>query len=353
MQLTRTFWQMTFPADAVDSGLDMSERFQAGLDLTIRYLETLKARGVTRVLVSAQLLEELKRGGQPAVHSTAPRHIPAAGTKPHVPGVHLAGRATIAPVQAGTSEPVGASTAAVQQRAAGEPLFRYQSEPGLMFDASSPGLKRQSPEEKSAAFEELRKRVLACTKCPHLARTRKNVVFGVGNINAELMFVGEAPGVEEDEQGEPFVGKAGQLLTKIIQAMGLTREKVYIGNVLKCRPDTPPGVPGNRKPTYEEMQTCVPYLHEQIFLIGPKVIVALGATAVEGMFNKRNIQITKIRGHWLEWNGIPVMPTYHPSYLLRNPAVTVKREVWEDMLAVMERLGMPISEKQRNYFRTR
>lgn len=332
----------------------MSERFQAGLDLTIRYLEALKARGVTRVLVSAKLLEELKHGGQPAAHPGALQLPHGPGGRLHNPGVHLAGRVTIAPVPAPAGgKPTDASPSSGVGCMSGEPLFRYQSEPGLMFDSSASRLNRRSPEEKSAAFEELRRRVLACTKCLHLARTRKNVVFGVGNINAELMFVGEAPGVEEDEQGEPFVGKAGQLLTKIIQTMGLSRDKVYIGNVLKCRPDTPPGVPGNRKPTYEEMQTCVPYLHEQIFLIGPKVIVALGATAVEGMFNKRNIQITKIRGHWLDWNGIPVMPTYHPSYLLRNPAVTVKREVWEDMLAVMEKLGMPITEKQRNYFRAR
>src|SRR5262249_18368747 len=124
-----------------------------------------------------------------------------------------------------------------------------------------------SPEAKRAAFAELRERAMACVKCAHLASSRRNVVFGVGSIDAELMFIGEAPGADEDEQGEPFVGKAGQLLTKIITAMGLTRESVYIGNILKCRPDTPGQASGNRKPTSEEMQTCIPYLHEQIDLI--------------------------------------------------------------------------------------
>jgi len=202
---------------------------------------------------------------------------------------------------------------------------------------------------KSAAFAELRQRVMACVKCAHLASSRKNVVFGVGSIDAQLMFVGEAPGADEDAQGEPFVGKAGQLLTKIIQTMGLQRGDVYIANILKCRPDTPGQSAGNRKPTPEEMQTCIPYLHEQIDLIRPKVLVALGGTAVEGLLGKTE-GITKLRGNWQTYRGIPLMPTFHPSYLLRNQSPSEKRRVWEDMLQVMEKLGMPISEKQRNFF---
>ena len=190
---------------------------------------------------------------------------------------------------------------------------------------------------------------MACVKCPHLASSRQNVVFGVGSLEAELMFIGEAPGADEDDQGEPFVGKAGQLLTRIIQTMGLTRDTVYIGNILKCRPDTPGQSAGNRKPTPEEMKTCIPYLHEQIDLIRPKVIVALGATAVEGLLGK-TLGITRLRGNWKMYRGIPLMPTYHPAYLLRNQAPIEKRRVWEDMLQVMEKLGLPISEKQRNYF---
>ena len=196
---------------------------------------------------------------------------------------------------------------------------------------------------------ELRERALICTRCPHLASSRKNVVFGVGDIHAQLMFVGEAPGADEDAQGEPFVGKAGELLTRIIRATGLTRETVYIANILKCRPDTPGQSSGNRKPTADEMSTCIPYLHEQIDLIQPKVIVALGATAVEGLLGK-TIGITRLRGQWKTYRNIPLMPTYHPAYLLRNQAMSEKRKIWEDMLQVMEKLGLAISEKQRGYF---
>ncbi len=163
------------------------------------------------------------------------------------------------------------------------------------------------------------------------------------------MFVGEAPGADEDLQGEPFVGKAGQLLTRIIQTMGLSREQVYIANILKCRPDTPGQTAGNRKPTAEEMSTCIPYLHAQIDLIQPKVLVGLGATAVEGLLGKTT-GITRLRGNWHVYRGIPLMPTYHPAYLLRNQALTEKRKVWEDMLAVMEKLSLPVSERQRGFF---
>ena len=205
-----------------------------------------------------------------------------------------------------------------------------------------------APEAKAAAMQELRERALVCVKCPHLASSRQNVVFGVGDINAALMFVGEAPGADEDAQAEPFVGAAGQLLTRIIQTMGLTRETVYIGNILKCRPDTPGQSAGNRKPTPEEMKTCIPYLHSQIDLIRPKVLVGLGGVAIEGLLGQSGI--TRLRGTWQTYRGIPLMPTFHPSYLLRNQALGEKRKVWEDMLQVMEKLGLPISEKQRGYF---
>ena len=198
-------------------------------------------------------------------------------------------------------------------------------------------------------MENLRARALACVLCPNLAAARTNVVFGVGNIDSPLMFVGEAPGADEDVQGEPFVGAAGQLLTKIIQTMGLGRDKVYIANILKCRPDTPGQAYGNRKPTAEEMKTCSPYLLAQIEIIKPKVLVALGATAVEGLLGNKT-GITRLRGNWQTFRDIPLMPTYHPAYLLRNQSLAEKRKVWEDMLAVMERLEMPISERQRGFF---
>jgi uracil-DNA glycosylase len=202
---------------------------------------------------------------------------------------------------------------------------------------------------KAQLLAPIRERVCACTKCPHLAASRTQTVFGVGNPDADLMFIGEAPGADEDAQGEPFVGRAGQLLTKIIKAMGFAREDVYIANILKCRPDLPPGSFGNRVPTPIEMQTCRPYLVEQINIIQPKVVVALGAVAVEGLLGVRGT-MRELRGRWHSYNQTPLMITYHPAYLLRNQAPSEKRKVWEDMLQVLERLEKPISERQRNYF---
>jgi uracil-DNA glycosylase len=221
-------------------------------------------------------------------------------------------------------------------------------------ETRTPAVEEQCPDESIQdgtyeTFENLLKAALVCAKCPHLVKSRTQVVFGVGNPRAELMFVGEAPGADEDAQGEPFVGRAGQLLTKIIQAMGFQREDVYIANVLKCRPDMPAGASGNRKPTPEEMRTCLPWLERQIDLIKPRLMVALGATALEGLLGATT-PVSKVRGRWLDFKGIPVMATYHPAYLLRNQSVSEKRKVWEDMLQVLERLGKPVTEKQRKFF---
>ena len=198
----------------------------------------------------------------------------------------------------------------------------------------------------------LREKVLVCTKCAHLVEFRHSVVFGVGNPSAELMFVGEAPGADEDMRGEPFVGRAGELLTRIIETMGFTRSAVYIANVLKCRPDMPEGSSGNRAPTPEEMQTCLPYLRAQIEIIQPKVMVALGGVAMRGLFGTSE-PMKSLRGRWHSFGDIPVMATFHPSYLLRNQALSEKRKVWEDMLLVLERLQAPITQRQRNFFLTR
>jgi uracil-DNA glycosylase family 4 len=209
-----------------------------------------------------------------------------------------------------------------------------------------PANNKDDQERRLAA---LRETVLVCTKCAHLAEFRHSVVFGVGNPNAELMFVGEAPGADEDLRGEPFVGKAGELLTRIIETMGFTRSEVYIANVLKCRPDMPKGSSGNRPPTPEEMQTCLPYLRAQIEIIQPKVIVALGGVAMKGLFGTSE-PMKSLRGRWHSFGDIPVMATFHPSYLLRNQALSEKRKVWEDMLQVLERLQAPITQRQRNFF---
>jgi uracil-DNA glycosylase family 4 len=222
-------------------------------------------------------------------------------------------------------------------------------EGGREASASPTGRRLQPASNKAELLEPIRERVRVCTKCAHLACSRTQTVFGVGNPDADLMFIGEAPGVDEDQQGEPFVGRAGQLLTKILKAMNFAREDVYIANILKCRPDRPPGTFGNRAPTPTEMQTCRPYLVEQIEIIQPKVLVALGAVAVEGLLGMRGT-MRELHGRWHAYNGIPLMITYHPAYLLRNQAPSEKRKVWEDMLQVLERLEQPISERQRNYF---
>jgi DNA polymerase len=248
-----------------------------------------------------------------------------------------ASRRTLAQLQ--TAHPVAASL-----------LATPKSDEGGWEAHALPAEQRLQPaRNKAELLEPIRERVCACTKCAHLACSRTQTVFGVGNPDADLMFIGEAPGVDEDRQGEPFVGRAGQLLTRILKAMNFTREDVYIANILKCRPDTPPGSFGNRAPTPTEMQTCRPYLVEQINVIEPKVLVALGAVAVEGLLGMRGT-MRELRGRWHAYNNIPLMITYHPAYLLRNQAPSEKRKVWEDMLQVLERLEQPITDRQRNYF---
>ncbi|MEM1222928.1 MAG: uracil-DNA glycosylase [Verrucomicrobiota bacterium] len=204
-----------------------------------------------------------------------------------------------------------------------------------------------SPSEK---LTWLNNHVKNCPVCnEHLSKNGK-VVFGTGSETADIFFCGEAPGADEERSGEPFVGKAGQLLTKIIEAMGVTRESVYIANILKWRPEHDKPY-GNRPPTLEEMQFCLPYVKAQIEIIKPKAIVALGNTAVTGLLGpdpKR--RISKSRGTWELFEETPLMITFHPSYLLRNDTLETKRFVWEDMLKVMEKVELPITEKQRGYF---
>ncbi len=177
-------------------------------------------------------------------------------------------------------------------------------------------------------LDEIRAELEGCQRCT-LCKERKNIVFGVGNPHAELVLVGEAPGREEDIRGEPFVGEAGRLLDRILFAMGLERQDVYICNVEKCRP------PGNRDPSPEEVEACEPYLKRQLAAIRPRLIVAFGRFAVQSLLRDQS-PVSRQRGHWREYEGIPLMPTYHPAYLLRNPSS--KREVWEDMKQVMQRL---------------
>jgi DNA polymerase len=194
--------------------------------------------------------------------------------------------------------------------------------------AASPAVVEDS--EAKTLLDELKAIAVVCEKCK-LAKSRKQVVYGVGNPNADLMFIGEAPGHDEDVKGEPFVGRAGQLLTDIIKAMKLTRDDVYIANVIKCRP------PENRNPEPDELEACRPYIRRQVEIIQPKVIVTLGKFALQSLTEKA-YGISAVRGKWLEYNGVRVMPTYHPAYLLRTPSA--KKDVWADMKLVMAELGM-------------
>lgn len=195
-------------------------------------------------------------------------------------------------------------------------------------DAPARPDRRADPAE---ALSEIRAGLGDCARCK-LSRGRTQIVFGVGDPTARLMFIGEGPGRDEDLQGEPFVGAAGRLLDKMIKAMGLSRQKVYIANIVKCRP------PRNRDPEADEVRACEPFLKQQIRAIGPEVIVALGRYAAQTLLRDQT-PITRLRGRWKAYEGIPLMPTYHPAYLLRNEQE--KRPVWADLQSVMKRLGLP------------
>ena len=203
---------------------------------------------------------------------------------------------------------------------------------------------------KEERWSWLREKVGACPTCQSELNPNGKVVFGSGNLNAELFLCGEAPGAEEEQRGLPFVGPAGELLTKIIEAMGLSRDSVYLGNIMNWRPRHEQAY-GNRPPSVREMNFCLPYLKAQIEIISPKVVVALGKTATDGLLGHDPMRrLGDSRGKWNEFEGIPLMVTYHPSYLLHNPSKASKRKVWEDMLLVMEKMEMEISEKQRGFF---
>lgn len=208
-----------------------------------------------------------------------------------------------------------------------------QSAPRLVAESPPPAPAVQAARTPDAGvvagLEAIAARARKCRSCD-LHKNRKQAVPGQGNPAPEILFIGEAPGADEDEQGLAFVGAAGQLLTQMIVAMGYTRDQVFIANIAKCRP------PDNRPPLPEEMAACMPYLKEQIRLLSPKVIVALGATAAKGLLDPAEA-ISKLRGKWQTFEGIPLMPTFHPAYLLRNPSA--KQDVWSDLKAVLARLG--------------
>src|SRR5262245_52388658 len=194
--------------------------------------------------------------------------------------------------------------------------------------------------DRRVALAVLTEEVRQCTACDQLASTRTQTVFGVGSLDAELCFVGEAPGADEDRQGEPFVGPAGQLLNKIISACGMKREEVYICNILRCRP------PGNRTPKSDEAANCRGFLERTIEIIGPKYIVCLGAVAANNLLDSK-MSVGKMRGRFWDYHGLPVVCTYHPSYLLRSESREPRAQVWEDMKRLLKRMGRPVPEGKK------
>lgn len=210
--------------------------------------------------------------------------------------------------------------------------------------------KNTQMKSKEELYASLLQQMMQCAKCKHLADTRLHVVPGEGSLDAKIIICAEAPGKNEDLQGKPFCGKSGILLDKILAAMKLKREDVFICNILKCRPNTDKPT-GDRKPASDEVSNCINYLYQQIEIIKPAVIITLGDTALKSLMPEIEEGITKIRGKWLKFKGVDLMPTYHPAYVLRNQSLKIKREVWEDMLQVMEKVGMDITEEQKSYFK--
>ena len=226
--------------------------------------------------------------------------------------------------QAQIDERVPSGTAEVEERLIPASI----TAPEDLFAAPKP---EAGVADRAKALRLIQEDLGECTRCALARLGRKTIVFGEGNPNAELMFVGEGPGADEDEQGRPFVGRAGQLLNKMIEAMGLKREQVYIANVVKCRP------PGNRTPEREEIETCSPFLLRQIAVIQPKAIVALGAVAARCLLGL-NEPMARLRGRWFDFRGTRLAVTYHPAFLLRDPRQ--KKETWKDLQMVMEYLGL-------------
>lgn len=308
------------------------------LEAIIGELRRLKTEGVDRVLLADRTFADLE--------ATAERL-----------GVTLGeGGARAGNRQARSSASAAPAETAAAPRADGEPgKAKASGQTAGRSATAEPKLPPppevhlpDSPPDEQWAW--LRDKVMRCPVCTSQVKSGKQVVFGVGNREADVFLCGEAPGAEEEVQGEPFVGPAGQLLDRILKAAGMPRETVYIGNIMNWRPDTGRSW-GNRAPTQEELAFCLPYLKAQVHLVQPRLIIALGGTAIRGLLGPdREWKVGQVHGHWHSFEGIPVMPTYHPSYLLHNDTKAAKRKVWEDFLKVMERLEMPISDKQRGYF---
>jgi uracil-DNA glycosylase family 4 len=283
-------------------------------------------QGVERLRrMARQRLESLARAGvdflpKPRPGATLVLSTPAvAAPAPAAPSTPAA-PPTETPIPSPAAQSVARPTIVTE-----EPMPRASKSP-----------KTALPDDRAAALAVIEEQVCQCVRCPVLVKNRTKTVFGVGNPHARVVFFGEAPGADEDRTGEPFVGRAGQLLTKIIEACTWKREDVYIMNVIKCRP------PENRKPEDDEVENCAEYRLAQFDIIRPEYIVCLGATAAQALLGK-TWSIGKLRGKFHEWNGIKVLATYHPAYLLRNPEA--KKDVWEDMKLLLREMGIELPKK--------
>jgi DNA polymerase len=309
-------------------------------------LKRLKSSGVREVSISEESLRVLR-----------------AAVKAHAASAQSASPSThSAMVEEAPAPLTTLPTAAIERSPARELAVptpaRPKSAPVPQPEASNfpPPPKVILPEgDKQKKWQALYDQVLQDPVCREHVHPGKKIVLGVGSLDAKIFFCGEAPGAEEEEKGEPFVGPAGQLLTKMIQGMGLSRSDVYIGNIMNWRPELPvseSGIQvGNRPPTQAELAYCLPYLQAQLEIVSPDLIVALGSTATQGLLGAGSFKtLGEIRSQWKLFAGKPVMVTYHPSYILRNPTNRSKRAIWEDLLKVMERAQLSISEKQRTFF---
>ena len=256
----------------------------------------------------------------------------------------VASASAVSPNKAAGVKPVAAKTADVAELSAETPHVETQQHDAAAAD----GLQASgsSAKEKIAS---LKRQVAKWPAVLALADLRKTMVFSVGNPEADIMLVGESPGYDEERLGEPFVGKAGQKLDGILKAMGVERNNTYITNILKFRPAMPNQTTNNRQPTSEELAAFMPFIHEEIKVVAPKVIIALGGTAAQALLASEE-SVVNMRGEFHDCDGVPLRVTYHPSYILHNEATSEKRKIWEDMLAVMDLLQMPVSEKQRGFF---
>lgn len=307
------------------------------LEVLLAELRRLRAEGVESVGLSEDsqtILRGLsgRSAATPAPRSSVTAAVPTQVARPSVP--------VPAPVESYRREPIQPPA---PKRVAQAPKVDDSAVP------EPPVVAVPHVGSKAERLAALQKVVESCPECRRHLKPDAQPIFGSGNPEADIVFVGEAPGEEDERAGLPFIGPTGELLDRALKAMGLSRDRAYVTHVMKWRPETPTGF-GSRTPTAREMSFCAPYLRAQLAVIRPKVVVALGGTVFHALTGD-TARITEARGHWREVDGLSLLPTFHPSYLLKNPSQAPKRQFWEDLLAVMEKVGMPISEKQRGFFR--